>query len=175
MFGVLGRHNQPGKEHLLESVRNSAQFRSRAQGVAESAGDGREGMTTVYLVSSGSYSDYHIHGIYSTRKLAKQRAAIVRDANAIETFELDQGIDLIAQGLLPWGVWFFEQKEPSTYQSEMYFDSAIAGEIVDDRRRPFRGNWNAEFSVFVFARDEAHALKIAQDKRAEYLAKEAGV
>lgn len=132
-------------------------------------------MTTVYLVSSGIYSDYSVHGIYSTRKRAEARSRLVRDANEVQEFILDEGIEAVNQGLNSWLVHFYEDGSTSPFQSDWEFSNSITGRVKDLRKTKQHGQPRAEFTVYVMARDEAHALKIAQDKRAEYLAKEAGV
>ena len=129
-------------------------------------------MTTVYLVSSGSYSDWCLLGIYSTRELAEKRAALLPDANDIEERELDQDSELIERGFAAWDVTFYRDGRVCPHQEES-FDRAREARVWDFRTVDWHSEW--EFIFAVFARDEAHALKIAQDKRAEYLAKEAGV
>ena len=132
-------------------------------------------MTTVYLVSSGSYSGYSVHGIYSTRKRAEARSRLVRDANEVQEFILDEGIEAVNQGLNSWLVHFYEDGSTRPFQADWEFSNAVAGRMNDLRNTEQLGKPRAEFTFFVMARDEAHALKIAQDKRAEYLAKESGV
>ena len=131
-------------------------------------------MTTVYLVSSGSYSDYSVRGIYSTLEKAEARARLVSDANEVSEFELDEGIELIQQGLNSWVVDVWDDGEIRAFQDGYSFSEAAGGQVTDRRNQGQCGRHIA-FHFYVFARDEAHALKIAQDKRAEYLAKEAGV
>ncbi len=46
--------------------------------------------TTIWLVSDGSYSDYHVLGIYSTHELAVAAKEAHNAYNEIEEWELDQ-------------------------------------------------------------------------------------
>jgi hypothetical protein len=60
-------------------------------------------MTTLYVVTSGTYSDYHIEGVFSTRELAEKWIDEVRVKrgtsywynahNDIEEYELDKFVE----------------------------------------------------------------------------------
>jgi hypothetical protein len=64
-------------------------------------------MAEVYLVTQGSYSDYHVIGVFSTREAAEACKAWEDHGNSydhaeIETFELDH---FDTGGLVPGHVW----------------------------------------------------------------------
>lgn len=46
-------------------------------------------MTTVYLVTSGEYSDYSINGVFSTEQLAEEFAAKI-EGGEVDPWELDE-------------------------------------------------------------------------------------
>ena len=132
-------------------------------------------MTTVYVVTTGSYSDYKIRGVYSDRR--KARIVAKAHEGRVEPFDLDGDYEAFRDGLVSWYVKFEEGYEPRVYRDDT-IDRARHLEVYEGMDSFFRDGAFVHPTVLrvtVFARDEAHALKIAQDKRAEYLAKEAGV
>lgn len=64
-------------------------------------------MKKVYVVSSGSYSDYKVEAIFSTKKLAEEFETLVPDLdyNDIEEYEFDPPTaDLIKRGYSIWRI-----------------------------------------------------------------------
>ena len=79
-------------------------------------------MTTIYVVTEGQYSDYHIVGLYSTIEMATKCKEAV-NADDIEEFELDSGdFRLYDLGYKCWNVRFSgdvtEATECDYYQKE---------------------------------------------------------
>ena len=130
---------------------------------------------SVFVVTSGCYSDYHIVGIYDTREKADQLVKTLDDGN-VEEHVLNPFITEINKGL-------------SIFTVEM---KANGDTIRVERERCAPGDWdysykltatiepiccwkernNAEtiFGKQVFARDEKHAVKIVNELRAQKLA-----
>jgi hypothetical protein len=118
-------------------------------------------MNKVYMVSDGSYSDYSVLGIYSTRELAERAREVLNAGNDIEEMELD-AIPETPPGLLAWWV-----------------NMAENGDIKQGphRQGPTDGHetrWRIQFGYAdvaptafftLWARDADHAIKIAADKR----------
>jgi hypothetical protein len=120
----------------------------------------------IYIVSDGSYSDYEIEGIYSTREKAEEAKVLFNADNDIEEREVD-AIPAHPVGLLPWTI-------------QVNAD----GSVLDSYRRgpgdphpcwmPTQ-HWDGGLgrpcvSFFVWARDGEHATKIANDKRRQLIA-----
>lgn len=128
---------------------------------------------TVYLVTSGSYSDYGVRGVYSTRANAEramgdERTRSRRDFNDVEEFELDQGVTRLDAGLTPFSVSMLRTGDDAVADV-----TAPVGTPEGDRGR--LSDWHngaaaPAFYVFVWARDERHAIKIANEKRIALLA-----
>lgn len=116
----------------------------------------------VYVVTSGEYSDYRVEGIYSTRELAELAAATITDANEIEEYELDVAADKLRQGFNPYCVTFdTDWRSAATIRSVK-----LAGLGIESS--PAVHEWRV-LHVYCWAKDEAHAAKIANEKRAAYL------
>ena len=130
-------------------------------------------MVKAYVLTEGEYSDYHIVGVYSTKENAEavKRWIVAEDDDSyiaslidIEEYELDPGVDAIRQGL-------------NAYRTQMSWDGTTDGVYrvdADYDRESFIGskieaNWWG-VSGQVFARDEQHAVKIVNEKRAQMIA-----
>lgn len=118
--------------------------------------------TTVYVVTRGSYSDYGIVGIYSTRELAQafmnaSKPVNYDDYNDIEEYELDQFKSKIEQGLICY--WTVMQRDGSNATAKRWH-------VHNDFRYYPPSN---QFSGTVWAKDEEHAIKIANERRIAYL------
>jgi len=131
-------------------------------------------MTTVYVVTAGSYSDYHIFGIYSTREIAETYQKSIGDANDIEEYELDSmRVSRIEKG---------EQY----YRVEMFAKDAKVTHIRmcdpldwhdEERKRHIsiypNGLWRNQTEIYFehWAKSEEHAVKIASEIRAQLVAR----
>lgn len=111
---------------------------------------------SVYIVSDGDYSDYHVCGVYSSRSRAKHAQKLYNSSNRIERFILDK-IPNFPRGRLPFCVGM---KDDGT---------VVAVRQISPSEIPPFCKWkpgveeNVDF--FVFAKDSEHAVKIANEKR----------
>jgi len=136
----------------------------------------------VYLVTEGSYSDdYHVYTVCSTQEKA-ERAKALYMADDIEEYELDAMPDA------PVGMVLYEVKMNmhtgnTQYVTQRGADGADGRNIwvpeyetvLKPFGRPFqrmdRTERATDFVRFaVWARDEKHALKIANERRAAIIA-----
>jgi hypothetical protein len=113
----------------------------------------------VYLITAGSYSDHHVCGIFSTKEAAEAVLDLFEDSPSVEEYELDL-FRPHPEGWKPWGVWMglngtIACKQDITGFEEIVCDSAHA----DDGIR-----------VFLWAKDEDHAIKVASERRARWIA-----
>lgn len=122
----------------------------------------------VYIITKGSYSDYHICAATLDKntavKMAKKFSGDGWGDTVIEEYVLD---DFTEGDRFMYCVTFgnygischFEEYEHT--ENIVYHKNARTGEDC--------------MIVYVKAQDEEHAIKIAQDRRAEYLANLEGV
>jgi len=147
---------------------------------------------TAYIVTQGIYSDYGIRGVFSSTKAAegfittealKPRGEWDQDFNAtsfnLECFMRDNDIeieehpvDIQAVGNTQFCVYFAAyaiisvQKHSEEYSSYLpYYNT----EIYSPRKE--HGN-PADHHTYVWAKDEAAATKIANERRAMWLAQQ---
>lgn len=130
-------------------------------------------MTILYAVNSGSYSEYRIDGIFSSRENAeKYMSAFPKQSygsyNDIEEWTLDQWISEIDRGLLPFIVRMYKNGDViEIMQREFYGDDQSRVHWMDTAHWKPPMPW-ANFSVW--ASDQAHAVKIANERRIADLA-----
>ncbi len=115
----------------------------------------------VYVITKGCYSDYHIVGVCLDKKKAKEIAEAVSEEprSLYEAYVEEYDTDDFVAGFRYYvnyvdGIW-------------------CAG--IDDYDEHRSNYAYSDKSFIVYAKDKEHAVKIAQDMRAEYLAEQKGV
>lgn len=112
---------------------------------------------TVYIVTSGSYSDYHINGVFSTLEKAED-AKKVLDGDSIEGYEMD----FIPEH--PCGHIRFFVKMKRNGDVTRCFQTT---EITDGDTYDFHMD---AYEFRVCAKDISNAIKIAGERRRELIA-----
>ena len=117
--------------------------------------------TKVYVITKGHYSDYHICAVTLDKERAHKLQKMYTDG--IYNAEIEEYIPNEAKPMFLFGVEFYEGKfirfKADEYKS--YDDGIIEVSLDFDSDE-------LHDIVWVKAADEDHALKIAQDKLAEY-------
>jgi hypothetical protein len=128
-------------------------------------------MTTIYAVSSGSYSDYSIVALFSTRELAQtfmDRHDRGHDAwNEIEEFALDEGVEHMRQGMARYSVRMGENGDSYNVGLEAYWFTEKPDTEFHKPAGRIKQRW---FNWYGWAMSEEHALKIANEHRIRLLA-----
>ena len=120
-------------------------------------------MKTIYVLTEGSYSDYRIIGVYSTKDLA-QEAKSLHPCSEIEEYTLDNIPDH-PPGMSAWCV----RMTDGTIDYCAYQISPFGVEI------PIEFEYHNSYSVYCWATDKEHAEKIALDKYYQHQATKAGI
>lgn len=122
----------------------------------------------IYVVTKGSYSDYHI--VAATLDKEKAEAIAKRFSDKWDDCDVEEYEDCEVDTRPYWNVTF----EGSTSN---IIDCKLSdmGEYDIGLLNVFRKNIYRESYVTVAADTEKEAIKIAAEKRAEYLAKKEGV
>lgn len=121
----------------------------------------------IYVVTKGCYSDYHIITATTDLKVAEAIKAKFDgdswDETSIEVFENAKVM------LRP--LWFVDFKKDGTVRSVSEETNEYGYEILNQ----CKSRMNDEVFVYVTADTEKKAIKIAAEKRAEYLANKNGL
>jgi hypothetical protein len=136
-------------------------------------------MMKIYAVNSGSYSDYRVDALFSTRKNAERYMAGIKDGdyNDIEEYELDPDtVDILERGYDVWLVHML--KDGSTERVEKTgndkYDISYTPSHTIWRRSTapaYRGTDIKDIlTSHVWAKTEKAAIKIVNEKRAQMIA-----
>lgn len=125
-------------------------------------------MAKVYVITAGSYSDYHICAVTLDPEKAKVLEKFYTkhgcEPAGIEEYEADYPYDRIESGCMMYNVWFGPLGEV------MKVDSTYA-----TYRESTYGWGGGGVRAEVWAKDEKSAIKIAAERRAVYLAEKEGI
>lgn len=115
----------------------------------------------VYVITKGCYSGYHIVGVCLDKKKAKKIAEAVSEEprSLYEARVEEYDTDAFVAGF----------RYHVSYADDIWYADI---DDFDEHRNNYAYN---DRSFVVYAKDKEHAVKIAQDMRAEYMAKESGV
>lgn len=119
-------------------------------------------MSTIYVVTQGDYSDYHICGVYSTEENATRAAELFSRANQacdVEEYELDILSDC-PNGMLPYIVLMEQNGNAAA--------DRISAAQVPREWKPFGDGLRVCFEMY--ACSETHAIKIANERRLQLIA-----
>ena len=127
----------------------------------------------VYIITKGEYSEYHICAVSTNKEKAEllQKAFSGNDSwnqVHIETYETDKFITEIERGLKVY--WCVKNSD-----SDMISVERECLHLLEDNDFNVQTNIYGGYWVYVWAKDEDHARKIAADKIAEYMAHKEGI
>ena len=135
---------------------------------------------SVWVIEKGSYSDYRVVGVYSTEAGARlvcdriNGEASYAPATVAE-WPLNPGVEAINKGLSPFVVWML--RDGTTEQVRMALWSSSNDKPTIWRRSTAPINKGKAIvppdclTARVFAKDEAHAIKIVNEYRTQMIAK----
>jgi hypothetical protein len=122
---------------------------------------------SVWLVEEGEYSSYHIVGVFSTEANAQLVAERDPHMRIVER-PLDPAVAELSQG---WQQFLVDILRDGTIQRCEAYDGVIADDDCEPVLSPARRYPGADFLLLtVWARDEQHAAKVANEKRTQFIA-----
>lgn len=129
-------------------------------------------MRKVYAVTSGSYSDYRINAIFSSRGRADafMLAFPSRDYNDVEEYELDPPeADFVARGYSLWSVLMLRNGAVEQAERLPNIPGVLAPRIL---KRPQSAAYQGQciLQSSVWAKTRAHAILIANETRIRMIA-----
>jgi hypothetical protein len=125
-------------------------------------------MATIYIVTSGEYSDYGIDAVFSTRELAEAYIKQFQDkwqTMGVEEWTLDPWKKELRKGYKLYSLHMDKAGNTVDISAQSYGSYGLRdGE-------PYQG-WdaNGNMTLCLLARNETHAIKIANEKRAMLIA-----
>ena len=134
---------------------------------AENGNKSKPLLQAVFLVTRGDYSDYRVCAIFTDKKLAKKYInsfKITYDEFRIEPYKLNPFSKELNSNYKP----FFLRMTKQGICTEINIKDSSYGFETDDLDIGFDMHKNMYLSVF--AKDEKHAVKIANEKRVQLIA-----
>jgi len=114
----------------------------------------------VYVVTTGQYSDYGITAICSTKEMGEYANLLYGDeANGVDEWEVDE-LPKHPEGKLPFTVQMKESGDSEVKRESIGYFKEKCEPYGDDET----------FCFDVWAKDEQHAVKIANEKRVQLIA-----
>jgi len=121
----------------------------------------------IYVVTDGEYSDFHIEGVYESKELAEEVHGVGCD---IGEWNLNTDINERRQGLKRFNVMML--RDGSIHQVRDYWRNNR--EPLDHKPADyFQFDKKVTLSIADFemwAKDETHAIKIANERRVQLIA-----
>ncbi len=126
-------------------------------------------MAIIYVVTSGQYSDYRIHAVFSTEALAGRYIEAIRrpyDDVHIEQYELDAFKMSLRKGFNYFGIRMTKDGDSKVERASPDEHDTEPCKIFDNRK------FGSGVILYVetWAKDEQHAVKIANEKRVQLIA-----
>lgn len=134
-------------------------------------------MAKVYVITMGSYSDYHICAVALDREKAERLCEVLPgwcgDVPEIEEWDTEKYEDLLT-GRKPYFVIFLENGNVFNAGEKdwgvEYFEPGI-----EETNCVHNEEWVPALRVNLYADNKEAAIKIAAEKRAMYLAEKEGI
>ncbi len=138
-------------------------------------------MKSIWVIEKGSYSDYRVVGVYSTKEGAELVCKRINGADdysdraIVSEWPLDPGVEAINQGLSPFVVHMLRDgTTEKVWMDESDFEYTLNDQPTIWRRSEapaYRGK-NAQdyITARVFAKDSQHAVKIVNEHRTRMIA-----
>lgn len=132
-------------------------------------------MTSVWVVTTGTYSDYRIKRIFSTKELAERYVATIDNPDVdVEGWDLDESFD---PDSVYWEIVFVEDTG-RVWAAHRYEEGVPDGRTVNDFQRTSSKYYDGRgfrWAGVVQARTKEHAIKIASERLVMALARENGM
>lgn len=126
----------------------------------------------IYVVTQGSYSDYHIVAVTMDRDIAEK--IVAKFSNDWGECEIEEYGDAEVMLKPAWRIYFDKDGNVcETAECDSDYDYSCIGEVCEKKNIYFGRNYHIH--AVVSADDLDSAIKIAAEKRAKYLAEKLGL
>lgn len=128
-------------------------------------------MEKVWCVESGEYSDYGIDAIFSTQELAEKFIAAFAEDRYHQMRICERTLNPAKSYLLEDRKAYFLRINKEGNTIDLEHRGASWGFTMEDSEADFSYTHNNEWlNCYCLAKDEAHAIKIANEKRQKIIA-----
>lgn len=135
-------------------------------------------MDKIYLVTDGDYSDYRVVAAFTSMEKAEEFKTVAKIGDCIEEFPLNPpSVDYLAKGYKIWRIVMLRDGEVETAKVEdtTYYAIGWTYEPLRVWRRSQALAWKGTsikdcLQVFVWAKTEKQAIKVANEKRTQFIA-----
>lgn len=123
-------------------------------------------MKTIYVVTSGSYSDYGINAVFDDKELAEKFVKLHGSNYDIEEYECNKHKDMLLKNMFPHYVQMQENGDVIQCGCYDFDDFKVKINFKEYYKTPLQ----KIMVVLCYARDKEHAIKIASEKRMQVIA-----
>lgn len=124
-------------------------------------------MKTIYVVTSGSYSDYGINAVFDDEQLAKDFIAMFEKGNYIDMQIEEWKLNPEEENIRAKRKLYFLRMNKEGIASDISIEgSSFSIDYINTIQFDNKKN----LMIRCFADDEKHAIKIANEKRAQVIA-----
>lgn len=134
-------------------------------------------MKTIWVIEQGSYSDYHVVGVFSSKGKAQLICDHLRseyDSPSIAEWPIDPGVEGLSHGYSSWlGEMLYDGAVERMVERELSSDNLTGGLTLWKRASaPAYKGTNVPDCLHgtVLAKDRTHAIKIFNEKRTQLIA-----
>ena len=129
-------------------------------------------MKSIWVVENGEYSDYHVVGVFSTKENAERVNALTGGRGRVSEWALDPAIAELNKGYHFYSV---AMSKDGTVRNVEREDEVATYHIQDARvMQPWVDMHDHSKGTYIidhaWARDDAHAVKIVNERRAQMIA-----
>lgn len=120
----------------------------------------------IYIVTAGSYSDYRIVGVFTDEQLANKCVKALdeyTDNVTVEEYNTNPCVNELNSGLKPYEVYYYSDSKASC----AYIDTGF-GHMTTEIREFKTYDGMPGYSLYCWAEDSNHAIKIASERVARY-------
>ena len=126
-------------------------------------------MSKIYVITAGMCDDYDVVAVFSDKDVA-DRFVELNGFCEVGEYELDKMETQVKKGLVPWEVviWLSDGEVHNTGLVEFDLND-FRPDVVFHKDKGFTVEEESYLRVTCYAKNGEHAVKIAAEKRAEYI------
>jgi hypothetical protein len=125
----------------------------------------------MFLVTRGDYSDYMVCAVFDTRELAQEWIESHCGEGKIEEYPLNPECPTVKDGWSAWDVRLWRNGDLKSVRVDTWKCGSTRADCGEWYRTATGDRAGAYFYTGVFAPDQEHAIKVANERRAISIAR----